>query len=91
MKSLLAIMRRAAGLYLLLAMSACGQEPSLPTAPTVPNVPGTPVARTFTLSGVITERFSGRPVQGAKVWVWPFTFGQVREPVSLRPTSSAGA
>ena len=74
---MLAIMRRAAGLWLLLVMSACGEEPP-PAAPT-PTPPSTPVvAPTFTLSGVITERFSGRPVQGATVWVWPFTFAQVR-------------
>ena len=70
---MLAIRRRAAGLCLLLVMSACGDEPrSLPTAPTVPNLPS-PVGPTFTLSGVITERFSGLPVQAASVWVWPFT------------------
>ena len=52
------------------------------------------VPPTFTLSGVITERFSGRPVQGAKVWVWPFTFAQVRgwPPGGMRmtPSDSAG-
>ena len=93
MRLMLAIMR-AAGLCLLLVMSACGEEPrSPPTAPTVPNVPSTPVAPTFTLSGVITERFSGRPVQGAKVWVWPFTFAQVRgwPPGGMRMTPSDGA
>ena len=37
---MLASMRRAAGLCLLLVMSACGEEPrSPPTAPTVPTVP----------------------------------------------------
>jgi hypothetical protein len=28
---------------------------------------------TFTLTGVITERFSGRPIEGTHVWVFPFT------------------
>jgi hypothetical protein len=85
---MLAVMRRVAGLSLLLVMSACGEETrSLPTAPTVPNIPS-PVAATSTLSGVITERFSGRPVQGAGVWVWPFTFAQVRgwPPVHMAQT-----
>jgi hypothetical protein len=94
MRLMLSIMRRVAGLCLLLVMSACGEEPGFPpTAPTVPNVPSTPVAPTFTLSGVITERFSGRPVQGAKVWVWPFTFAQVRgwPPGGMRMTPSDGA
>ena len=94
MRLMLAVMRRAAGLCLLLVMSACGEEPrSLPTAPTVPTVPSTPVGPTFTLSGVITERFSGRPVQGAGVWVWPFTFAQVRgwPPVGMRMTPSDDA
>ena len=94
---MLAVMRRAAGLCLLLVMSACGEEPrsppTAPSAPTVPDVPSTPVAPTFTLSGVITERFSGRPVQGAKVWVWPFTFAQVRgwPPGGMRMTPSDDA
>ena len=90
---MLAVMRRAALLCLLLVTSACEEPPSLPTAPTVPTVPSIPVAPTFTLSGVITERFSGRPVQGAKVWVWPFTFAQVRgwPPSGMRMTPSDGA
>ena len=90
MKLILAIMRRPAGLCLLLVMSACGEKLSLPTAPTVPNVPSAPVGATFTLSGVITERFSGRPVQGARVWVWPFSFGQLPgwPPPGMRTTPS---
>ena len=43
MRFKLAIMRRAAGLCLLLVMSACGEEPlSLPTAPTVPPAVASP-------------------------------------------------
>ena len=92
---MLAITLRAAGLCVLLVVSGCGEEArSTPTAPTVSSVPGTPTTPTFTLSGVITERFSGRPVQGAKVWVWPFTFAQVRgwPPGGMRmtPSDSAG-
>jgi hypothetical protein len=95
MRLMLAIMRRAAGLCLLLVMSACAEEPlPLPTAPTVPNVPSTPVGPTFTLSGVITERFSGRPVQGATVWVEPFSLTpQVGRwpPAGMRTTPSDAA
>jgi len=91
MRLLVVVMRRAA-LTLLLVMSACGEESggSPPTAPTPPNVPNTPVAPTFTLSGVITERFSGTPVEGAKVWVWPITFGQLPRwpPSGMRATPS---
>jgi hypothetical protein len=90
MTLMLAIMRRAAGLCLLLAMSACGEESrSLPTAPTVPTVPSH-VGSTFTLSGVITERFSGRPVQKANVWVYPFSLAQVRSwpPGGMQTTPS---
>jgi hypothetical protein len=90
---MLDIMRRAAGLFLLLVISACGEESRpAPTAPSVPTVPSSP-APTFTLSGGITERFSGRPVQGATVWVWPFTFGQLRgwPPAGMRATPSDGA
>ncbi len=92
---MLAIMRRAAGLCLLLVMSACGEEPrSLPTAPTLPTVPSSPAGPTFTLSGVITERFSGRPVPGATVWVEPFSLTpQVRRwpPAGMRTTPSDDA
>ena len=93
MRLTLAIMRRAAGLFLLLVMSACGEEPlSPPTAPTVPNVPS-PVGPTFTLSGVITERFSGRPVQRARVSVWPFPSAKVSSwpPGGLQMTPSDDA
>ena len=84
---MLAIMRRAAGPCLLLVMSACSEGP---TAPTVPTVPSPAVALTFTLSGVITERFSGRPVQKANVWVWPLPSAHVRSwpPGGLRMTPS---
>ena len=63
---MLAIVWRPAGLCLLLVMTACGDDrQSPPTAPTVPDVPSVPVTPTptptFTLSGVVTERFSGRP------------------------------
>ena len=79
----------------MLVMSACGgEELSLPTAPTVLNVPSAPVGPTFTLSGVITERFSGRPVQGATVWVEPFSLTpQVRRwpPAGMRTTPSDDA
>ena len=90
---MLAIIRRAAGLCLLLVISACGEEPRPAHSADVPNVPSTPVAPTFTLSGVITDRFSGRPVQGATVWVWPFTFERVRgwPPGGMRKTPSDGA
>jgi hypothetical protein len=88
MRLMLAIKRRAAGLCLLLVMGACGEE--LP--PAAPTPPSTPVAPTFTLSGVITERFSGRPVEGAKVWVWPFPSARVSwPPGGLQTTPSDGA
>jgi hypothetical protein len=64
-----------------------------PTAPSAPTIPGSPPA-TYTLSGVVTERFSGHPVQGATVWVEPTTESrQVRfwPPSELRHTPSDGA
>ena len=87
---MLATTRRATGLYVLLVMSACSEElrPS-PTAP-APTVPSPPDRPTFTLSGVITERFSGRPVQGAGVSVWPFQAPRW-PPGGLRMTASDGA
>ena len=90
-----AMRRRAAVLWLVLAMSACGEQRpfAAPTAPSPPPVPIPPATPTFTLSGVITERFSGRPVQGARIWVWPFTFAQVRSwpPAGMRTTPSDSA
>ena len=88
---MLAIMRRAAGRCLLVVMSACGEEPSLPlpAAPTVSNVP-TP---TFTLSGVITERFSAHPVEGARISVFPFQTNQwppSGPPLQMTPSDGAG-
>ena len=91
-----AIIRRVAALFLLLLTTGCGEEqPAPPTAPTPPNIPRAPSAPstpapTFTLSGVVTERFSGRPVQGAKVWVEPFPKSQVRSwpPAGMRETPS---
>jgi hypothetical protein len=90
---MLTLERHTTGLCLLLVMSACGEAPrSLPTAPTVQNI-SDPAVSTFTLSGVITERFSGRPVQGARVWVEPISHAQVRSwpPAGLRTTPSDGA
>lgn len=53
----------------LLAIN-CGDDGPRVTAPTpVMTVPSHPVG--FTLSGVVTERFSGRPVEGATVMVHP--------------------
>ena len=90
------VMWHAAGLFLLLVMMGCGQERrSPPTAPTVPNlpvIPDVPVTPTptFTLSGVVTERFSGRPVPGAKVWVEPFSISRVGRwpPTGMQETPS---
>ena len=88
MRLVVVVIRRSA-LCLLVAMSACGEAASPPTAPT-PNVPNPPSVPTFTLSGVITERFSGRPVAGAKVWIWPMAFGRLPgwPPSGMRVTPS---
>jgi hypothetical protein len=90
-------MPRAAAFCLVFVMNACGEEKAVPIAPTpppAPNVPSPTVAPTFTLSGVITERFSGRPVEGAKVWVWPFTLaglgGWPPRGMRMTPSDSAG-
>ena len=82
---MLANVRRAARLCLLLVISACGEEPG-PHGADGANCPNSPAGLTSTLSGVITERFSGRPVPGAKVWVWPISFAQVPSwpPTGLR-------
>jgi hypothetical protein len=87
------VMRRAAGLCVLLIVSACGEAAlPLPPASTSPTAPD-PVGPTFTLSGVITDRFSGGPVSGAGVWVWPITFPPLRRwpPDGMVMTRSDGA
>jgi hypothetical protein len=56
------------------------------------NYPKPPAGPTFTLSGVITERFSGRPVQGAGVSLWPFQAPRwPPDGPALRYTASDGA
>ncbi len=51
-----------------LTFSACGG--TTPAAPTPPPVQ-TSRASLYTVSGVVTERFSGRPVSGATVFIFP--------------------
>jgi hypothetical protein len=66
-------MRRAAGLCLLLVMSACGEEPlSLPTAPTVPAVvaPPPPSTRTVTGSVWLYSPTAPQPLAGVDVGIW---------------------
>ena len=73
MRRELAIMRHAAGLCLLLVMSACGEEPlSLPTTPTVAPVAAPPPPSTRTVTGSVwlhspTER---QPLAGVDVGIW---------------------
>ena len=40
----------------------------MPGPPTVPTAPAVP---TVTLSGTVVERFSGQPIQGVQVGLWP--------------------
>ena len=73
MRLKLAITRRAAGLCLLLVMSACGEEPvSLPTAPTVPPVvaPPPPSTRTVTGSVWLSSPTAPQPLAGIDVGIW---------------------
>ena len=68
--------RLVIGLLTGMLMCACNQAPRSPTTPTAPTVPSTPPAPsgpTVTLSGIISERFSGRPLEGVRVWI--FTIG----------------
>jgi hypothetical protein len=50
-------------LCVALLFSACGGEQH--TAPGAPTAPTGPTGQTFTLSGVITDSVSGRPIPGA--------------------------
>jgi hypothetical protein len=57
------IRRTSCVLCLAFWASSCGDAP--PTGPTVTTSPG------YSLSGIVTERFSQRPIEGARVYVWP--------------------
>ncbi len=73
MRLMLPIMRRAAGLCLLLVMSACGEEPrSLPTAPTMPPVvaPPPPSTRTVTGSVWLYAPTGRQPLAAIDVGIW---------------------
>ena len=66
---------RSMALAAMVLAGACDhRRPSttiVPTAPTVPEASGVP---TVTLSGTVVERFSGQPIQGALVGMWPRTY-----------------
>src|SRR5690242_10391053 len=59
----------AAVVCLALLLSACSRDQSV--APAAPSVPKQPAGRVFTLSGVVSDRVSGRPLAGVQVAVWP--------------------
>ncbi len=83
-------MRMVMLLCLTLLVAACGDEHSTgavvatPTAPTVTTPSG------FTVSGVVTNAISGRPIQGATVWLLPVSaYGQFRPYDRTTSTSDA--
>ena len=82
----LAIMRQAAGLCLLLVMSACSEEPqSLPTAPTVPPIVARPPPSTRTVTGSVWlhSPTAAQPLAGLSVGIW------LELPNAARPAGSA--
>lgn len=67
--------RAMVGCLLTVLSTACdARRPSMPGAPTPPTAPTEPAVPTVTLSGTVTERFSGQPIQGVAVGLWPQTF-----------------
>lgn len=62
------------GCLLTVFGSACdSRRQSMLSAPTAPTVPTAPAVPTVTLSGTVAERFSGQPIQGVRVAVFPRT------------------
>jgi hypothetical protein len=59
-------------LCVALLFSACSRDH--PTAPTAPTAPIVPTGPTFTLSGIITDSVSGKPIPGAYLAIWPEPF-----------------
>ena len=59
--------RLVIGLVTAMFVSACSPAPQSPTTPTTP--PATPPG-TVTLSGIVSERISGRPIEGVRVWAY---------------------
>lgn len=75
MRRMPTVRRFAAGLGLLLAIGACDRTP--PVMPGAPTAPTPPALRTVTLSGTVTERISGQPLQGVEVGVWPSSTSRI--------------
>ena len=63
------IIRFASAMYFGVLVGACN-EPR-PAGFATPSPVPAPTAPLHTLSGLVTERFSGRPVQGANISIWP--------------------
>jgi hypothetical protein len=63
---------RSMALAAMVLAGACDQ--SRPGAAIVPTAPTVPAVPTVTLSGTVVERFSGQPIQGALVGLWPRTY-----------------
>jgi len=74
------------GCLLTVSSSACDSaRPSMPAAPTAPTPPMAPAVPTVTLSGTVVERFSGQPIQGVQVGLWPLTHPTNRIPAHWPP------
>jgi hypothetical protein len=62
------------GCVLAVSSSGCDStRPSMFAAPTAPSAPTAPTVPTVTLSGTVVERFSGQPIQGVEVGLFPLT------------------
>ena len=66
---------RSMALAAMVLAGACDRRrPGTTIVPTAPTVPQAPAVPTVTLSGTVVERFSGQPIQGALVGLWPRTY-----------------
>jgi hypothetical protein len=66
---------RSMTLAAMVLAGACDQSrPGTTIVATAPTIPGAPAVPTVTLSGTVIERFSGQPIPGAQVGLWPRTY-----------------
>lgn len=82
------------GLVSGMLVGACNQAPQSPTSPTTspaPSTPPTPSGPAVTLSGIVSERFSGRPIEGVRVSIYSTIGRSSSQPAGVLHVASDAA